>query len=325
MTSLRAQICIITVLLAGTLSAEQKPIENAPPTVAPGVYRVLPPVKLYQGVAPGSEGWTIPESTAGQAPGRIVRNVVSPDYVPYLPDASRNTGTGVVIAPGGGFVMLSYDSEGVELAKWLAERGIAAFVLKYRVRQTDPGQSPMAAIKAADEPASNYEFGVADGAAAVKLIRQRAAEYGVRPDKIVMVGFSAGAIVTVATALQSDLSARPNYAAPIYGAPFGSIPELPQGLPPFFLAIAQDDNGAGALVDRFYAALLAKEYRPELHRFQSGGHGFGMDKRFTTADHWIDEFFWWLEANDLTRKAGDPEHPIRPTATGRSGRGGASR
>jgi acetyl esterase/lipase len=286
---------------------------------------VLPPVKLYQGVAPGSEGWTIPETTAGQSPGRIVRNVVSPDYVPYLPDASRNTGTGVVIAPGGGFVMLSYDSEGVEVAKWLAERGIAAFVLKYRVRQTDPGQSPMAAIKAADEPTSNYEFGVADGAAAVKLIRQRAAEYGARPDKIVMVGFSAGAIVTVSTALQSDLSARPNYAAPIYGAPFGSIPELPQGLPPFFLAIAQDDNGAGALVDRFYAALLAKGYRPELHRFQSGGHGFGMNKRFTTADHWIDEFFWWLEANDLTRKPGDPERPLGLTPTGRSGRGGASR
>ena len=117
--------------------------------------------------------------------------------MPYLPDASRNTGTGVVIAPGGGFVMLSYDSEGVEVAKWLAERGIAAFVLKYRVRQTDPTQSPMAAIKAADEPASNYDLGLADGAAAVKMIRTRAAEYDIKPDKIVMLGFSAGAIVTV--------------------------------------------------------------------------------------------------------------------------------
>ena len=314
--------CLLALLFFSTpLSAQQKPADNPPLAVASGAYRVLPPVKLYPGVAPGSEGWTIPESTAGQVPGRIVRNVVSPDYVPYLPDASRNTGTGVVIAPGGGFVMLSYDSEGVEVAKWLAERGIAAFVLKYRVRQTDPGQSPMAAIKAADEPASNYEFSVADGVAAVKMIRARAAEYGVRPDKIVMVGFSAGAIVTVSTALQSDLAARPNYAAPIYGAPFGNIPELPQGLPPFFLAVAQDDSVAGALVDRFYAALLAKGYRPELHRFQSGGHGFGMNKRFTTADHWIDELFWWLEANDLTRKPGDPERPNRGAATGRRGGG----
>jgi acetyl esterase/lipase len=132
-------------------------------------------------------------------------------------------------------------------------------------------------------------------------------------------------IVTVSTALQSDVSARPNYAAPIYGAPFGSIPDLPQGLPPFFVAIAQDDSGAGALVDRFYAALLAKGYRPELHRFQCGGHGFGMSRRFTSSDHWIDSFFWWMEANGLTRKPGDPERPIRPTPTGRSGRNGASR
>ena len=314
--------CLLALLFFSTpLSAQQKPADNPPLVAASGTYRVLPPVRLYPGVAPGSEGWTIPESTAGEWPGRIVRNVVSPDYVPYLPDPSRNTGTGVVIAPGGGFVMLSYDSEGVEVAKWLAERGVAAFVLKYRVRQTDPSQSPMAAIKAADEPASNYEFGVADGAAAVKMIRGRASEYGVRPDKIVMVGFSAGAIVTVSTALQSDLAARPNYAAPIYGAPFGSIPELPQGLPPFFLAVAQDDSVAGALVDRFYAALLAKGYKPELHRFQSGGHGFGMNKRFTTADHWIDELFWWLEANDLTRKPGDPERPNRGATTGRRGGG----
>jgi acetyl esterase/lipase len=319
MKSLRTQTALLAVLLATTASAAQKPANSSPPASAPGGYRVLPPVRLYSGAAPGSEGWTIPESTSGQPPNRIVRNVVAPDYVPYLPDASRNTGTGVVIAPGGGFVMLSYDSEGVEVAKWLAERGIAAFVLKYRVRQTDPGQSPMAAIKAADEPASNYEFGTTDGAAAVKMIRQRASEYGIRPERIVMVGFSAGAIVTVSTALQVDLSARPNYAAPIYGAPFGNIPELPQGLPPFFLAIAQDDNGAGALVDRFYAALLAKGYRPELHRYQSGGHGFGMNKRFTTADHWIDEFFWWLEANDLTRKPGDPERPTRGVPGRRGG------
>ncbi len=318
---MRAQTCTLALLLALPLSAQQQPADTPPPAVAPGAYRVLPPEKLYPGVAPGSESWTIPESTSGQAPGRIIRNVVSPDYMPYLPDASRNTGTGVVIAPGGALVMLSYDSEGVEVARWLAERGIAAFVLKYRVRQTDPGQSPMSAIRAADEPESNYTPSLADGARAVKMIRERAAEYGIKPDKIVMVGFSAGAIVTVAAALQGDLSARPNYAAPIYGAPFGSIGQLPQGLPPFFLAIAQDDSAAGFLIDRFYAALLAAGNKPELHRFQSGGHGFGMGKRFTTSDHWVDEFFWWMEANGLTRKPGDPERPNRAASTNRGGGG----
>ena len=269
---MRTQTLVAALLFAVPLTAQQAPTPAVQPPVAPGAYRVLSPAKLYPGVTPGSEGWTIPESTDGQAPGRIVRNVVSPEYVPYLPDASRNTGTGVIIAPGGGMVMLSYDSEGVEVAKWLAERGIAA----------------------------------------VKVIRARAADYGVTPDKIVMVGFSAGAIVTSLTALHKDPTARPDYAAPIYGGSLGGVPDVPQGLPPFFLAVAQDD-GAASLVDRLYAALLAAGYKPELHRFQSGGHGFGMGKRFTTSDHWIDEFFWWMEANGLTRKPGDPERPNRTT------------
>jgi acetyl esterase/lipase len=315
----RETTAVLTLLVAASLSAQPRPPEQiAAPSS--GTYRVLPPVKLYVGVAPGSEGWTISESTEGQAPGRIVRNVVSPEYVPYLPDASRNTRTGVIIAPGGGMVMLSYDSEGIEVAKWLAERGVAAFVLKYRVKQTDPTKSPLAAMTPGDEPQNNFKFAVDDGVAAVKAIRERASEYGVRPDKIVMVGFSAGAIVTSLAALQKDPAARPNYAAPIYGAPLGGVPEVPQGLPPFFLAVAQDD-GAAFLVDRLYAALLAAGYKPELHRFQSGGHGFGMGKRFTTSDHWIDEFFWWMEANGLTRKPGDPERPSRGAPPVRPGGG----
>jgi acetyl esterase/lipase len=313
---MRASTLVAVLLFAMPLSAQQAPTPAVPPPMAPGACRVLPPAKLYSGTAPGSEGWTIPESTDGQAPGRIVRNVVSPEYVPYLPDASRNTGTGVIIAPGGGMVMLSFDSEGVEVAKWLAERGIAAFVLKYRVKQTDPSKSPMASITPGDEPQNNFKYAVDDGIAAVKVIRARATEYGVKPDKIVMVGFSAGAIVTSLTALHKDPTARPNYAAPIYGGPLGGVPDVPHGLPPFFLAVAQDD-GAASLVDRLYGALVAAGYKPELHRFQSGGHGFGMNKRFTTSDHWVDEFFWWMEANGLTRKPGDPERPNRATSPNR--------
>lgn len=308
---MKTKILALALILAASALAQPAPAASPLPAVAPGSFRVLPAVKLYAGVAPGSEAWTIPESTAGQPPARIVRNIVTPDYVPYIPDATRNTGTGVIIAPGGGFVMLSYDNEGVEVAKWLAERGIAAFVLKYRVRQTDPNTDPLTSIQRSDTPEANYAPALADGVAAVKMIRERAAEYGIKPDRIVMTGFSAGAIVVVSTALHSDLSARPNYAAPIYGAPFGPIANLPQGLPPFFLAVAQDDVGAGGLVDKFYAALLASGYRPELHRYQTGGHGFGMRKRMLSADHWIDELFWWMEGFDLTRKPGDPERPVR--------------
>ncbi len=283
---------------------------------APETYRVLPPVRLYPGVAPGSAGRRFPETTAGRAPNRVVRNVVAPDYVAYLPDSARNTGTGVIVAPGGAFVMLSYDTEGVEVARWLAERGVAAFVLKYRLRQSDPRRSPLAAVPTTDGPENNYAPALADGVAAVKAIRARAAGYGIRPDRLVMLGFSAGAIVTASAAIQPDVAGRPDYAAPIYGAPFGRIPPLPRGLPPFFLAVAQDDADGGPLTDRFYAALRAAGYRPELHRFQSGGHGFGMATRHTTSDHWIDAFYWWLEANGLTRP---PDAPGRPSAAATAG------
>jgi acetyl esterase/lipase len=115
------------------------------------------------------------------------------------------------------------------------------------------------------------------------------------------MGFSAGAILTSAVVLRPD--ARPNYAAPIYGGPFNEAPPIPQGLPPIFLAVAADDAGAEPLVTRFHAALKAAGYRPELHVFSSGGHGFGMRKQGRSSDHWIDEFYYWLEGLGLTHPA----------------------
>jgi len=119
-------------------------------------------------------------------------------------------------------------------------------------------------------------------------------------DKLhLILGFSAGAILTSAVLLQSE--ARPNYAAPIYGGPFNEVPPIPQGLPPIFLAVAQDDASAEPLVTRFYDALKAAGYKPELHVFSAGGHGFGMRKQGKSSDHWIDEFYFWLESLGLTR------------------------
>ena len=111
-------------------------------------------------------------------------------------------------------------------------------------------------------------------------------------------------MITAYAAIQPD--ARPNYAAPIYGAPIASVPPIPQGLPPFFMAMAQDDNLAGRYIVRFYEALKAAEYRPEFHIFSSGGHGWGMRKQGKSSDHWIDAFYYWLEAQGLTRPPGKP-------------------
>ena len=266
-------------------------------------------IHVWPGVAPGSEQWKQPETTIGSPGNQRIVNVSTPTLTVYLPDPSTAAGTAVIIAPGGGFVWLSIDSEGHDVAKWLAARGIAGIVLKYRLFQVqgeDSAQVTQAANVALGAVTSNRsliddysKYGIADGIQAVKVVRSHAAEWGISPERIVFTGFSAGAILTSSVVLQSG--ARPNYAAPIYGGPFNEVPPIPQGLPPIFLAVAQDDAGAGPLVMRFYDALKAAGYRPELHLFSSGGHGFGMRKQGKTSDHWIDEFYYWLEAQGVTR------------------------
>ena len=148
------------------------------------------------------------------------------------------------------------------------------------------------------------QYGIADGTQALKLLRERAAEFGLSPDRIGIVGFSAGAMVTSGVLLQEDAALRPAFAAPIYGGPFGAMPTIPQNLPPIVLAWAQDDTTAGTACGRFYAALTAAGSKPEVHIYKAGGHGFGMAKQGTTSDHWIDEFYYWLEVQGYTKPAG---------------------
>jgi len=266
-------------------------------------------INLWPGIAPGSEQWKQPESIFGSGSNRRIVNVTTPTLTAYLSDSSTATGTAVIIAPGGGFIGLSIDSEGHDVAKWLVARGFAAIVLKYRTVQLD-GQDEAQLNQSAgarfgaqlrnlaliDE---DGKYGIADGIQAVKVVRAHADEWGISPDRIVFTGFSAGGMITAYTAIQPD--ARPNYAAPIYGAPIAAVPPIPQGLPPFFMAMAQDDNLAGQYIVRFYDALKAAGYRPEFHNFSSGGHGFGIRRQGKTSDHWIDEFYYWLEAQGLTR------------------------
>lgn len=147
------------------------------------------------------------------------------------------------------------------------------------------------------------KYGIADGIQAIKLVRQHAAEWGVSPGRVGFVGFSAGAMVTSGTLLQADSAARPNFAAPIYGAPFGAMPAIPAKLPPIFMAWAQDDPLVLPAVEKFYSALRAAGHKPEIHIFSAGGHGFGMKKQGTSSDHWIDEFYYWLESLGMTKPA----------------------
>jgi len=254
-------------------------------------------VNIWPGVAPGSEGWTQQERTEKNTPvGAVVFNVVTPTLTLYLPEPSKATGTGVIIAPGGAFVALAIELEGHEVARWLQQRGIAAFVLKYRI--TEKRGEGMPKDINFDEAG---KYGIADGTQAIKVVRQHAAEWNVSPDRVGFLGFSAGAMVTSAVLLQRDADARPSFAGLIYGAPFGAMPAIPAKLPPIFMAWAQDDPVALDPIVRFYEALKSAGIKPEAHIFESGHHGFGMKKQGTSSDHWIDEFYYWLEARGLTK------------------------
>jgi acetyl esterase/lipase len=255
-------------------------------------------VNIWPGVAPGSESWTYKEITVADTPiGTVVFNVVTPTLTAYLPDKAKATGSGVIIAPGGAFVALALDLEGTSVARWLQQRGIAAFVLKYRIMEKKGDGIP--AGMNMDEVG---KFGIADGIQAIKVVRQHAAEWGVAPDRIGFIGFSAGAMVASGTLLQTDATARPNLAAMIYGGPFGVMPAIPTKLPPVFMAWAQDDPLVLAPVIKFYDALKADGHKPEVHIFANGGHGFGMRKQSTSSDHWIDAFYYWLEAQGFTKR-----------------------
>jgi acetyl esterase/lipase len=255
-------------------------------------------VDVWSGAAPGSETWTQKETTIENTPvGTVIFNVVTPTLTIYLPEKNKATGTGVIIAPGGAFVALAISLEANEVARRLQEKGIAAFVLKYRIPEKRGEGIP--ANMDMDEAG---KYGIADGIQALKVVRHHSAKWNVAPDRIGFIGFSAGAMVASAALLQKDAVARPDFAAMIYGAPFGKMPDIPLKLPPMFMAWAQDDEVALEPIIRFHDALKSAGQKPEVHIFSSGGHGFGMKKQGTSSDHWFDGFYYWLEAHRFTKR-----------------------
>jgi acetyl esterase/lipase len=169
-------------------------------------------------------------------------------------------------------------------------------VLKYRtVEKKSDGIPPGLDLDTAGR------YGMADGIQALKVVRQHASQWRVDPNRIGFLGFSAGAMVASAALIQADSAARPNFAALLYGGPFSKMPAVPAHLPPVFMAWAQDDPVALGTATRFHDALIAAGNKPEAHIYSAGGHGFGMRKQGTSSDHWIDEFYYWLEAQGLTK------------------------
>ena len=254
-------------------------------------------IDVWPGTAPGSETWTQKEQIVRDTPlGTIAIDVVKPTLTVYLPDPSRATGAGAIVAPGGAFVALTLDLEGADVARALQSRGIAAFVLAYRtIEKRGPG---IPADLNFDEAG---KYGMADGVRALAVVRAHAAQWHLDPSRIGFVGFSAGGMVASAALLNADAAARPAFTGLIYGAPFGKLPDVPAHLPPVFMAWAQDDDQAAAFMARFYMALKNGSNEPEAHVYASGGHGFGMRKQQKTSDYWFDEFVHWLEGIGIVK------------------------
>src|SRR5512143_49405 len=226
------------------------------------------------------------ESWHSQYGSQFARNVTVATITPFLPDPARASGAAVIVAPGGGFRTLSMENEGWNVARALADRGVAAFVLKYRLNQTpadmagfERSMKEMFSSTARPRPASPPDprqmmAGLApqleDARAAFALIRRRAAEWKIDPDRIGMVGFSAGAMLTMATALVGE-DAKPAFIGNIYG-PLAAV-TVPADAPPLFAALAADDpffaNGGIGLIDSWRAAKKPAEF----HLYEQGGHG----------------------------------------------------
>lgn len=253
-------------------------------------------IRLYPGVAPGSEGATHTEAWTQFADGRRARNVVVPMLIPVLPAAGKANGTAVIVAPGGAFRLLSMDNEGHLVANWLAQRGVSAFILKYRLVETPAKEEDFIRARrqgvASGERIGTFPLAVDDGRRAVQLVRESAERWGLRPGRIGMIGFSAGAMTALEVATGPNAATRPDFAALIYGPM--SAREVGADAPPVFVAIAADDpvfaNGDFGLVSSW-----KKAGRPvELHFYERGGHGFGMKKQGLSSDVWPEQFWEWM-------------------------------
>ena len=276
-------------------------------TVA-GLAELPPPareIQLYPGVAPGSEKWNYPERAAGTPASPQAQNIVRPVLMYYPAEKASAVGTAMIIAPGGGFRTLMMSYEGVDVAKRLNQCGVDAFVLKYRTAYLDPNAPSAAAGRgpATTGPQAGQnirEMAGTDGQQAVRLLRQRAAEFGVLPNRIGMIGYSAGGAV-VLSAVYGPADGRPDFAAPIYAAGANPNPP-PEGAPPLFIAVAADDQAVGyqGSIDLFGAWRKAN-VPVELHVFQAGQHGFV--KKGGGADHYLDRVEQWLRLNGWLTKS----------------------
>lgn len=275
-----------------------------------------PEIRLWPGKAPGETKELPPEQdltkpTDGPVAGqRLIRlgNVADPTLRVFRPPADRDTGAAVLVCPGGAYNILALDLEGSEVCEWLNASGITGVLLKYRVPRREGLEKHTAALQ--------------DAQRALGVVRSRATEFGIDPQRLGVLGFSAGghlaAAVSTAAArtyervdAADDLSLRPNFTVLIYPAYLTLekendriAPELTIGsaTPPAFITIAADDPVR--MENAVYYALALKQAKVpvELHVFPTGGHGYGLRRTENPVTAWPDRVNDWLQATGWRQK-----------------------
>jgi len=233
-------------------------------------------VPVWEGPAPGTEGRPNEEEVVNER----VRKVHQPLLTVHLPPRELASGAAVLVLPGGGYHHLAIEKEGHQIAAWLNTLGVAGVVLKYRL---------------------DREEALADAQEALRVIRARGDEWAIDPGKVGVMGFSAGAHLTVNLALHADSEEMPDFLAPIYVSMRG-IGQIDAAaarrMPPTFLAGASDDTTTPpAQAIGVYEALHAAGVSVELHLFQQGGHGFGLGRTRGPVGAWTKRAADWLELN----------------------------
>ncbi|GAB1268291.1 alpha/beta hydrolase [Aurantivibrio infirmus] len=267
---------------------------------------------LWEGKAPGSETWQHEEVSTTSPNGRtIVHNVVDPSLSVYLPDPSIANGVAVIVSPGGGFRILSMN-EGIDTARWLTERGFTAFVLKYRLLKADgPPQMPaLSELKlefknanANPDPDNTklnevIRLATLDGQQAIRMVRENAEKWNIDPEKIGIMGFSAGGGVAVGSALLGDTAAYPNFVVSLYGPSMVDV-VVPENAAPLFIAVAANHKPVSEGCIALYSVWNAAGKSAELHIYSQGGGPFGIKPRGLPSDTWAERFVEWIKGEGI--------------------------